>query len=217
MIVERSADCDNEIVGQTPDDGACGRCLAVAESEHRIANHLALLAGYARIHARALLDPQGRTALNGLALQIDSMGRLHRLLMRGGDGRADIGLHLQQVVESIVETFGPAVVISQEVSGDCRIAQRAVLPVTQIVVEAMTNALKYGGAAESARITLQCVHQDGGTIIRVSDNGPGLQTSLSPKGSGFRMMESLAEQAGARLSYLSEGGFMIQIELPSLF
>src|SRR5688572_28845293 len=88
----------------------------LSEAQHRIANNLALIAGYARLQA-ARLHKAGKPlsareaciALEEVAARIETVGELHRLLSdspgpgEGGTG-IDLGRFLAKLCASLVQT-----------------------------------------------------------------------------------------------------------------
>ena len=91
-----------------------------------------------------------------------------------------------------------------------------------IIFNLVSNALKYHHPARPARVRL-CLHRPDGTgpVLRVSDNGLGLTTAQQKKlfgmfqrlhdhvegsGIGLYMVKKMVENAGGRISVVSEAG-----------
>jgi len=206
----------------------------LSEAQHRIANNLALIAGYARLQAAAVgktqqaLSPrEACILLEEVAARIETVGHLHRLLSEApqgdGDGATvDLGRHLSTLGESLVETlsFAGDMSLIHDLAPDCHVRPDQATPVALIVSELVTNALKYAHpAGVPGRIGLSCRHGEAGLTIAVADDGVGLSESFDPAadgGLGFRVVRGLARQLRARLDYESTDlGLTVRLTLPA--
>lgn len=105
----------------------CRECTIVAETHHRIANHLTILSARARAQARTLEDKVGRLQLQLLASHIDAAARLHRLLLNGSPD-ADAADHLHQICASYASAIGDEIVLEEQLEPGCRISPTSILP-----------------------------------------------------------------------------------------
>jgi two-component sensor histidine kinase len=194
----------------------CGSCDRVEEADHRIANHLALVMGYLRLKGRELADhnlqPTGdevRLLLESVAAQIGAVARLHRsLAVSGNEGLADLGEHLQEICEPFRSSLSGDIQIFEDFPAGCIVPPDQILPLTQIVAEVMTNAVKHAyPAGRPGPILVRCARLQDGTIeIDITDQGRGLPPTFNPKtdgGLGFRLMRALGRQLGAQLDFTS--------------
>jgi len=189
----------------------------LSEAQHRIANNLALIAGYTRLQAtrlhkagRPLSAREACIALEEVAARIETVGELHRLLSgapgEGEDG-VDLGRFLAKLCASLMETvsFAGDTVITHRDAGGCLVRADQATPVALIVSELVTNALKYAHPTGVAgRILVSCRPTAGGLEVEVADDGVGLGEGFDPHregGLGFRVVRGLARQLGATLVY----------------
>lgn len=202
-----------------------------SEADHRIANHMAMLSGYVRLKVgelSALPDaPEKITTLRlveGIGAQIAAVAELHRMLTaRNRMSSGDIGAQLASICAAF--QAGPAckATIRYDGDSDCLLPIHKVLPVSQIVSEAVTNALKYGHKAGLVgAVTVSCRKlPDGGLLITVEDNGDGL-----PEGSvgsdqlgggvGVQLVQALARQVEGTISYASsDEGLTFRLHIPA--
>jgi two-component sensor histidine kinase len=204
----------------------------LSEAQHRIANNLALIAGYTRLQAtrlnkagQPLSAREACIVLEEVAARIETVGEMHRLLSGSpdqGDGGIDLGRYLAKLCGSLVETvsFVGDTVISHRDGGGCMVRPDQATPVALIVIELVTNALKYAHPTGVAgRITVSCRHAGAGLMVEVADDGVGLSEDFDPKsdgGLGFRVVRGLARQLGATLAYETNGvGLTVRLLLGS--
>ena len=205
----------------------------LSEAQHRIANNLALIAGYTRLQA-SRLDKAGAPlsareaciALEEVANRIETVGELHRLLSDspgregGGEVGIDLGQFLAKLCGSLMRTvsFAGDTTISHRDGGGCMVRPDQATPVALIVSELVTNALKYAHPAGVAgRILVSCRQGARGLVVEVADDGVGLSEGFDPQtdgGLGFRVVRGLARQLGATLAYEATGvGLTVRLSL----
>ncbi len=199
---------------------ACSRvseCQIAVESDHRIANHMAMLASYIRLRRGEFLkQPEGQDSheilrlVDGIFAQVAAVSELHRMLTaRASSPSSDIGAQLARICAAFRN--GPACETVIDYSGepDCILPVNHILPVSQIVSEVMTNALKYGHKAGCAgSIRIGCHRADGNhIIISVDDDGDGMLPDSSggtkPQGIGVAMVAGLVRQINGTIEYKS--------------
>ena len=178
---------------------------------------MAMLASYVRLRRgefSRLPDTQHRREIlrlfDGIGAQVAAMAELHRMLTAGASlSSGDIGEHLGHICAAFRK--GPASDSLIEYSGEpgCMLPVSHILPVSQIVSEVMTNALKYGRKAGSAgSIRVGCRRLDGDQIlISVDDDGGGIvvdsSVSTKPKGIGVAMVAALVQQVNGKIDLQS--------------
>jgi two-component sensor histidine kinase len=209
------------------DDGIQSNCSQFAEADHRIANHLALLACYVRLKGTELVrrDPPPGVAdlsllLEAINVQINAISRVHRLLSSGAQGSADLGHHLGMICSALGSGVSGNVVIAGSFGSDCTVALHRLLPAAQIVTEVLTNAIKHGRrAGQPGRIEVACGKDADGTVfVEISDDGPGLlarETGEEKCGLGYRLVQALVDQIDGTVEYLSTNqGLTVRLSLP---
>lgn len=193
----------------------------LSEAQHRIANNLALIAGYTRLQATQLQKAgqplsarEASIVMEEVAARIETVGELHRLLSdipgRGANAEAsavDLGRFLAKLCRSLMETvsFAGDTTIAFKDAGGCVVRPDQATPVALIVSELVTNALKYAHPTGVAgHIVVSCRASADGLVVEVCDDGVGLGEDFDPRtdgGLGFRVVRGLARQLGAKLTY----------------
>ncbi len=204
--------------------------LVIAESNHRIANNLTLIAGLLRLQASSLAKEKRSLTAEDMRLLIEEVGgrietvaRLHRLLANASRGSALVlSKYLHDIAEAAVGSMAAlgGVTFVHSTGDPCEIEPHQALPVGFIVGELVTNAVKYAHpTGVKGRIELGCHPRPHGTVlIQVSDDGVGLPDGFDPRkdgGLGMRMVRSLADQLGANLNFeSSEFGLSVRLLIP---
>jgi two-component sensor histidine kinase len=214
-----------------PDPSAqrCGSCWIVEEADHRIANHLSMLAGYVQQKASELARQpenlnleQVQFALQSVRFQIGVTARLHRALTSARRTPAlDFGDHLRELCASLLSLAPGRIELASEIPSGCFVGAAKVLPLSCILAEVLTNAAKHGvsdGRPVHLRVSCRPTGRAGVTI-EIVDDGPGLPVGFDPAtdgGVGFRLLRNLSKQLEAEMVFESGlGGVRFQIALPS--
>jgi two-component sensor histidine kinase len=218
LVAELAEETDTAVL---PDDVA-------AEADHRIANHLGIIAALIRSQAANLPEepmlPRAgvRALLQEMSVKIDAVGRLHRLLMhQNGKAVIDLAAYLREIVAAMGSLTGAErTQFSFDLDPDYTTSPKQGIAIGLLVGEVITNALKYAHPAGvpgkihiSARST-----PDRRFVIEVADDGVGMPEGFDPgvlAGAGLRLMRALAEQIGGRLDLEQrEIGLRVRLEVP---
>jgi len=206
----------------------CEECNLLAEADHRIANHLALLSSYVRLKAADLaLQPAElilenvRLLLAGIDAQIVAVGGLHRsLAAKRRRASVDLGENLHVACAPFKSGLSGAIKLLEDFSPGRIVRADQVLPLTQIVAEMVTNAVKHAHAGgEAGTLLVRCSKNDTGAIqVEVIDDGPGFPETFDPRidgGLGLRLVRALGEQLGALVGFESTShGLRFRLTLP---
>ncbi len=206
----------------------CNDCSLLAEADHRIANHYAMLASHVRLKTEALArqptEPsrkEMRLLLESIGVHIDAVASLHRILITDRlQSSTDLGQHLHNICNAFRSGPSSDCVLAEDFEPACALPLDQLLPVTQIFAELITNAIKYSLTnGEAGTIRARCGKEIGGAIVvEVIDEGCGLPKGFDPKtagGLGFRLVRTLSEQVGGLLDYQSSGkGLRFRLTLP---
>lgn len=196
---------------------ASSNCTRMSESDHRIANHLALLSGFVRLKSSELTRRKTVPDATDIALllaaigvEINAIAHLHRLLsVDESRDSADLTDHLREICAALRSAVSRDVVITEAFETGCALPMNKIIPAAQIFTEVVSNAIKHGcPSGYSSRIEVSCTKDAQGTItLEVKDNGPGLHRddrSTAVGGLGFLLVEGLAAQIGGFVTYVSE-------------
>jgi len=201
-----------------------------AEINHRISNNLALLAStvsmraasFAR-HKTPIEAHEAAVALHEITARIAVVGHMHRLLStRPGGGQAEFGPHLRELCRLFISALVPVEhwELVEADTTDCPVNADSFLPLSLIVTEVVTNALRYAHPSGVAgKLTIGCRRTPDGTIVvEVSDDGVGFPEGFelaAGGGIGSRTIHVLAQQIDAEIAFDSRPtGLHFELRLP---
>lgn len=186
--------------------------ILLKEVHHRVKNNLQLISSIMNMQIRQAPDDAHRKVLQRLQERILSLAAVHKSLYQDDEMiRVDGALLLKEVIaRSLAVGLAPnSGVTVKEDYDSIKIASDDAAPMTLLMSEAVTNALKYvpqnvkGGSlisvslklVEPERAMLSVVNTAGGAP---SDEGTGL---------GSRLIQAFARQLNGNLEMKEEDGF----------
>jgi two-component sensor histidine kinase len=205
--------------------------VLLAEINHRISNNLALLASTVSMRAASfsrckepIAGHEAAAALHEITARIAIVGHMHRLLAtRPGADHAEFGPHLRELCRLFISALtGPGQwELIEDGTDDCTVGADHFLPLSLIVTEVVTNALKYAHPAGApGRLTVGCrCEPDGTIVVEVRDDGVGFPEGFefaAGGGIGSRTIHVLAQQIDAEISFDSRAtGLWFELRLPA--
>lgn len=204
---------------------------AVAEANHRIANNLTIIAECVRSELSSLSQEKTldflsiRRSLQQLALRIDAIGRLHRLLTDSSPAASvEICSYLREVADAACRSFAPSERIKTLFLFDVEalVTAKQAVAIGAIASEALVNSIKYSHPlGEAGVISIGCRRTTcNGLIVEVKDDGVGqpiefLDKGAQRAGAGTSLMQSLAQSLDAHLEIIkSQTGYIVRLEVP---
>lgn len=201
------------------------------EADHRISNHLALLAGMVQTQEGALArGPEVlsrdavRAMLRETASKIVSVGYLHRRLAQQPH-KDDINLcdYLIETSATLISSLslGGQVKLVQRLIANCHVTPEQAQPIGLMVSEIIMNAVKHAHPTGlPVQILLACRREsDGRLTIEIGDDGVGLPDGFDigeGGGVGLQLICSLVQALGAELRIESDPlGLTFLVTLPS--
>jgi two-component sensor histidine kinase len=148
-------------------------------------------------------------AFEGIRTQIEAVARLHRsLTKRANSSGVDLGEYIRHVCRPFMSGLSDAIEVSEELVAGCLVRSDQILPLTQIVSEVITNAIKYAHVeGETGHLYVRCRSlTDTELELEIVDDGMGLPRGFNPltaTGLGFRLIRALAAQIGAESGFES--------------
>jgi two-component sensor histidine kinase len=209
---------------------AIASAALLAESNHRIANNLAVVAGYLILQANRTVREGGPIAaceahsiLAAASAKVSAAGNLHRMLTTSADGVVDLGEYLEGVARSALEamTVGKQFELELEFEPGCLVAADQALNLGLLVGELIINAIKHSHPAGSkGRIEAGCSLARDGIVAWVRDDGVGLPEAFDLEhdgGIGMRTLRLIAQQVGVEVDFISgDIGLTVNIQTPAV-
>lgn len=187
--------------------------VLLREVHHRVKNNLQLIASILNMQIRQARTPEARVMMKTLQDRVLSLATIHRGLYQTSgltDVRAD---ELLPDIARQVLNLGtvPGRRMSLRTSfDDLRLTPDQAVPLSLLLTELLTNALKYGGAAAGEEPWLELsLRRAGGSAAELNVRnslapvtGDGGQAAQDSTGLGAQLAEAFAQQLGGRI----EGG-----------
>jgi two-component sensor histidine kinase len=181
------------------DEALAKQALLMQEAHHRVKNSLSTVQSLLMLQARATAHPDAAQELRNSAARIRTFGIMHEHLYRvGAATTVDISAYLRSLLAELQAASLPDTTTrSIHYDGPPLDWASAEAPnLGLVIVELVTNALKYG--CGDVRVRLRQAGE--AVVVSIEDEGGGLPVDFDPAantGVGMRIINGLL-QAGAR-------------------
>ncbi len=194
------------------------------EVHHRVKNNLQLIASIMNMQMRGSKSPEVHQLMRGLHDRVISLATIHRGLYQT-TGLADVRVDelLAEIVQQVVR-IGAADLKAIDVKtqfDELHLNPDQAVPLSLMVTEALTNALKYIGSKEGAqpKLTVELRSLDGDMAeIRVKNTLPTIVTppdEVESTGLGSQLLEAFCQQLYGEMEKTDDGDwFTVSVRFP---
>lgn len=184
--------------------------LAMQEIHHRVKNNLQVVASLLNLQASRIRAPEAKAEFQSARDRVRALATVHRHLYAHGEiNTINMRVFLTDLCGPLLQAMGQS--IDERISLDIdapelQMTSDQAVPLSLIVTEAVTNAIKYGFPNErqgTISIKLTCVDND--VVMDIQDNGIGIpagrvETETGTRdGIGIQLIRGFARQLGATL------------------
>ncbi len=189
--------------------------LAMHEIHHRVKNNLQIVASLLNLQASRLRLPEAKAEFQSARDRVRALATVHRHLYAHGE------LHTINMRIFLHELCGPLFQAMGEAEGErirleidapeLQMSSDQAVPLSLIVTEAVTNAIKYGfPAGRAGTIAIRLAEEGDEVMLDIRDDGVGIpagrmETEAGTRdGLGIQLIKGFVRQLGASLA-LEEG------------
>jgi len=196
---------------------AAQRELLIREADHRIKNSLQMVTSLLSLQLRSITDPDAAAALRWAISRVRAIAASHLALQASEDLReVDLAIVLREVCTHFSE-LQPAISIVCRASEALILDADRAIPLGLAVSEVLTNALRHGFRGRPhGEVVVDAYIETSELIVRVGDDGIGMQPPSGELGLGSRIIRALAAQLAATIEIDSslDAGTRVTIRLP---
>jgi two-component sensor histidine kinase len=206
------------------EDSVRQKDVLLREVHHRVKNNLQLIASIMNLQIRKSINPEARSLLRGLHERVMSLATVHRELYQTSgltDVRADE--LLESIVSQVLRMGARAdqPVETKTAFDDIRLTPDQAVPLSLILAEALTNALKHASPFQPSKTNLSVSlrrTEPGRAVLEISNSrGPeaALPSSVESTGLGQQLLTALASQLTGKLTVGPKGDvYIVHLDFP---
>ncbi|WP_420862980.1 sensor histidine kinase [Algirhabdus cladophorae] len=177
--------------------------VLVKEIHHRVKNNLQLISSIINMQVRNAENHETKAVLRRVQDRVLSLATIHRDLYQSQNGgRVAAGNLVTEIIENSVELVhnaGRNFDLKTDIDPVMLYPDQAV-PLSLVVAEAATNAMKYMGAkADETGVFDVSLKQDGSACVLVMTNSVGPVQDQDSTGLGSQLMNAFAMQLGGKI------------------
>ncbi len=188
------------------------KTLLLKEVHHRVKNNLQLIASILNLQMRRLRDDRTRRVLQNVQDRVISLATIHRNLYQSDEISALRADHLLDELLRHLFSIGAEASGGAELQTDLApvtLEADQLVPLSLLLTEAVTNALKYAGRqGGGAWVRVELQAEAGEVTLRVTnsipgdgDDGAASDGDISSTGLGGELITAFAAQLGAQLDH----------------
>ena len=190
------------------------------ELQHRVKNSLQIITSFVSLERRKTDDQQTRKHLDVIASRIEALRVIYeKFYLKDQHGEIDFGAYLEEVCHKLLQF---QVAEREPVRLDIRCAPLRMkidrsIPLGLLASEFVVNSLKHAFPnRRGGTLTVRLDAIDGQRArLLVADDGIGMSTASDKgRGSGIGLMEQLADQADATLTWDLAAGTRAELVFP---
>ncbi len=194
--------------------------ILLKEVHHRVKNNLQLISSIMNMQIRQAPTDANRVVLQRLQDRILSLATVHKNLYHDNEmTRVNAGVLLKEIVSrnlAVGLAAGSGITVTEDYD-TIHIGPDDAAPLTLLVSEAVTNALKYTPQERSGgsviEVSLKYTGEERATLV--VRNTSGGEASEDGTGLGSRLIQAFARQLNGDLRIMDEGGFFsLELSFP---
>ena len=200
--------------------------LAMQEIHHRVKNNLQIVASLLNLQASRIRLPEARAEFQSARDRVRALATVHRHLYAHGE------LHTINMRTFLLELCGQLFqAMGETVNGrlmldidapELEMSSDQAVPLSLIVTEAVTNAIKYAyPAGRRGTVSIRLRREGDGVELEIKDDGIGIpagraETATGTRdGIGIQLINGFARQLGAKVAVEQGVGtrYLVQMKL----
>ena len=197
--------------------------VLLREVHHRVKNNLQLISSIMNIQIRSAKSGEAKALLKALQERMMSLATVHRELYQTS-GLADVRARelLPDIVRQIMAiSAGPEKPFDVDIDiDDLRLIPDQAVPLSLLLAEALTNAMKFSGATRAApgRLMVALKRVGGSDAVLTVQNSHtdtmtrDLPPDMQGTGIGSQLITAFAQQLRGKYEFLaSEGAYLLKV------
>lgn len=189
--------------------------VVTRELHHRVKNNLQIMSSMLRMRSR-VVGAEARSQLDEFAGRMEALGAVQsRIYDSDNLGGVDFHAALTDIAGSLARIYhGGEVTLDMSAMAPLSLEVARAMPLSLVSYEIILNAMKYAWpAGRPGTLRIGIVNDRGAQEITVSDDGVGFVEQEVTWGMGYRLIRSLAEEAGARFELATSPGSGTRVSL----
>jgi two-component sensor histidine kinase len=200
--------------------------LAMQEIHHRVKNNLQIVASLLNLQASRIRLPEARAEFQSARDRVRALATVHRHLYAHGELHTiNMRTFLLELCGQLFQAMGETVngrLSLDIVAPELEMSSDQAVPLSLIVTEAVTNAIKYAyPAGRTGTISVRLRREAEGVELEIKDDGIGIpagraETATGTRdGIGIQLINGFARQLGAKVAVEQGVGtrYLVQMKL----
>lgn len=187
--------------------------------QHRVANNLQFASSVLSLQRRRVRDDPSAaaSALDDARDRLVKLAIIYRRLYAPGQLRLSMSAFLEGLCLDLIEASTAKNIACRIESALETIDDRTLVPVSLILTEIVTNAVKHAFDGDAGEIAIHLGAEGDVFVLTVRDNGRGLPENFDPSvrtGQGLLIMQALTDQLRGELEFSRAPQTTVRLSFP---
>jgi PAS domain S-box-containing protein len=193
--------------------------ILLKEIHHRVKNNMQVISSLLSLQAKLMKDEKSRVAIQESQNRVMSIALVHEKLYQSKSlSQINFREYIKKMAQYLFESYNvdPEKILFDIVTDDIILPINKAIPISLIINEMLSNALKYAFPKERKGIIEIIFRKEGDRyFLTVRDNGIGLPENFTldqTETLGLQLVNSLVGQLAGTISWSGTGGAEFRLE-----
>ena len=186
------------------------RDILLRELFHRVKNNLQIISSLLSMQSKKVNDKSAKETFQNSIQTIKSMSLIHEKLYKSDNLEViDFNDYISSLIEYMKQNLQVNDIKFNIGCDEMMVTLDKAVPIGLIINEVLTNSIKYAfdKSKEKKLININMYNDDKKLVLKISDNGKGINFHELKKGFGFKLIDSLVKhQLKGEIDYYNDNG-----------
>jgi two-component sensor histidine kinase len=191
--------------------------MMMGEVHHRVKNNLQLITSIIELQLKSINNETAVSHIQDIQKRVESIAILHQFLYQSENvEKVEMNSYIIELSSGLKKSFSTSdknIEMQYEIP-TLWVDLNTAVPLGLIINELVTNSFKHAfKQSPSGKIVIKIEHLMGLLVLKISDNGSGMDSNQTSTSFGLKMIKSLCRQLNANWNTQTENGVTNTFEI----
>lgn len=191
--------------------------MMMGEVHHRVKNNLQLITSIIELQLKSISNETAVSHIQDIQKRVESIAILHQFLYQSENvEKVEMNSYVKELSSGLKKSFSTSeknIELLYEIP-TLWVDLNTAVPLGLIINELVTNSFKHAfKLVDSGKIVIKIEHLKDLLVLKISDNGSGMDSNHTHSSFGLKMIKSLCRQLNANWTIQTEKGVINTFEI----